>query len=102
MGRRRPRASKRVLSLGKVFEDWLCLRKERNKLVDWGMWLKETRLRVSLMSNSSFLNRHVGIIGLMILNFGKQIIVSLSYLPSVLLSSSNVLLHYILCVLHYL
>jgi hypothetical protein len=54
------------------------------------------------MSNSSFLNRDVGITGLVIPNFGKQIILSLSYLPSALLSSSIVLLLYILCVLHCL
>jgi hypothetical protein len=52
------------------------------------------------MSNSSFLNGDVGIMGLVILNFGKQIIVSLSCLPSTLLSSSIVLPCYILCVLH--
>jgi hypothetical protein len=48
--------------------------------VDRGKWLKDTRLGVGLVSNSSFLNGDVGITGLVILNFGKQIIVSpLSY-----------------------
>jgi hypothetical protein len=65
-----------VVSLGKVCEGRLRLRKERSKLVDWGKWLKETRLRVGLVSNSSFLNGDVGITGLVILNFGKKIIVS--------------------------
>jgi hypothetical protein len=65
-----------VVSLEKVCEDRLHLRKERRKLVDRRKWLKETRLGVSLVSNSSFLNGDVGIMGLMILNFGKQIIVS--------------------------
>jgi hypothetical protein len=41
---------------------------------------------VGLVSNSSFLNRDVGITWLVILNFGKQIIVSpLLYLPLYLL-----------------
>jgi hypothetical protein len=44
--------------------------------VDRGKWLKETRLGVGLVSNSSFLNVDVGITGLVIPNFGKQIIVS--------------------------
>jgi hypothetical protein len=35
------------------------------------------RLGVGLVSNSSFLNRDMGIMGLVILNFDKQIIVSL-------------------------
>jgi hypothetical protein len=62
-----------------------------------GKWLKETRLGVSLLNNSSFLNGDVGIMDLVILNFSKQIIVSLSLsLPSILLSSSIVLPHYIL------
>jgi hypothetical protein len=67
-----------VVSLGKVCEDPLRLRKERSKsLVEWGKWLKETRLGVGLGSNSSLLNGDVEITGLVILNFGKQIIVSL-------------------------
>jgi hypothetical protein len=49
---------------------------ERRKLVDQGKWLKDTRLAVGLVSNSSFLNGDVEIIGLVILNFGKQIIMS--------------------------
>jgi hypothetical protein len=87
MARRRPRAPKRVVSLRKVCEGLLCLRKERSKsLVEWGKWLKETRLGVALVSNSSFLNRDVGITGLVILNFGQQIIVSpLVYFPLYLL-----------------
>jgi hypothetical protein len=44
--------------------------------VDREKWLKETRLGVGLVSNLSFLNEDVGITGLVILNFGKQIIVS--------------------------
>jgi hypothetical protein len=51
MARRRPRAPKRVVSLGKVCEDRLHLRKERSKLVDRGKWLKETWLGVGLVSN---------------------------------------------------
>jgi hypothetical protein len=43
--------------------------------VDHEKWMKETRLGVALMSNSIFLNGDVGITGLVILNFGKQIIV---------------------------
>jgi hypothetical protein len=39
-----------------------------------GKWLKETQLGVHLVSNSSFLNEDVGITGLVILNFDKQII----------------------------
>jgi hypothetical protein len=71
MTRCRPRAPKRVFSLEKVCEGRLHLQKERNKLVDQGKWLKETQLEVGLMSNSSFLNGDVGIMGLVILNFGK-------------------------------
>jgi hypothetical protein len=71
-----PRAPKRVVSLEKVCEGRLRLQKERSKLVDQEKWLKETRLGVGLVSNSSFLNGNVGITGLVIPNFGKQIIVS--------------------------
>jgi hypothetical protein len=78
MARHRPRPPKHVVSFGKLCEGWLCLRKERSKLVDRGKWLKETQLGVALVSNSSFLNRNVGIMGFMIPNFGEQIIVSLS------------------------
>jgi hypothetical protein len=70
--------------------------------VDQGKWLKETHLEVVLVRNSSFLNEDVGITRLVILNFGKQIIVSLFCLTSALLSSSIVLPLYILCVLHCL
>jgi hypothetical protein len=59
------------VSLEKVCEGQLCLRKERSKLVDRGKWLKKTRLGVGLVSNSNFLNGDVGITGLVILNFGK-------------------------------
>jgi hypothetical protein len=45
--------------------------------VDRGKWLKETQLGVGLVSNSIFLNGDVGIMGLVISNFGKQIIMSL-------------------------
>jgi hypothetical protein len=77
MARHHSRAFKHVVSLGKVCEDPLHLQKERNKsLVEWGKWLKETRFGVGLVSNSSFLNGDVGMAGLVILNFGKQIIVS--------------------------
>jgi hypothetical protein len=70
MARHRPRAHKCVVSLKKVYEDPLHLRKERSKsLVEWGKWFKETRLGVGLVSNSSFLNRDVGITRLVILNF---------------------------------
>jgi hypothetical protein len=80
------RAPKRVASLGKVCEGRLHLRKERSKLVDRGKWLKATWLRVGLVSNSIFLNGDVGITGLVILNFGIQIIVSLLvYFPLYLL-----------------
>jgi hypothetical protein len=44
--------------------------------MEWGKWLKETRLGVGLVSNSSFLNGDVGITGLVIPNFGQQIIVA--------------------------
>jgi hypothetical protein len=70
------RASKCVVSLGKVCKGRLHLRKERSKLVDRGKWLKETQLGVGVVSNSSFLNEDVRITELVILNFGKQIIVS--------------------------
>jgi hypothetical protein len=61
-----------VVSFGKVCEGSLHLQKERSKsLVEWGKWLKDTRLGVGLVSNSSFLNGDVGIMGLVILNFGK-------------------------------
>jgi hypothetical protein len=46
--------------------------------VDREKWLKETRLGVDLVSNLNFLNKDVRIIGLVILNFGKQIFVSSS------------------------
>jgi hypothetical protein len=76
-----------VVSLGKVYEGLLHLRKERSKsLVEWRKWLEETQLGVGLVSNSSFLNIDIGIMGLVILNFGKQIIVSLLiYFPLYLL-----------------
>jgi hypothetical protein len=65
------------MSFEKVCEGPLHLRKERSKsLVEWGKWLKEIRLGVGFVSNSSLLNRDVGIMGLVILNFGQQIIVS--------------------------
>jgi hypothetical protein len=86
MVRRRPRAPKHVVSFGKVCEGQLHLRKERSKLVDQRKWLKETRLEVDLMSNSSYLNGDVGITGLVIPIFDKQIIVShLPYFPLYLL-----------------
>jgi hypothetical protein len=72
MAMRRPRAPKHVVSLEKVYEGLLRLWKKRSKsLVEWGKWLKETQLRVGLVSNSTFLNRDVGITELVILNFGK-------------------------------
>jgi hypothetical protein len=46
--------------------------------VDRGEWLKEIRSEVGLVNNSSFLNGDVGITELVILNLGKQIIVSSS------------------------
>jgi hypothetical protein len=87
MARHRPRALKRVVSLRKVCEGPIHLRKERSRsLVEWGKWLKETQLGVGLVSNSSFLNGDVGITGLVILNFDKQIIVFLLiYFPLYLL-----------------
>jgi hypothetical protein len=86
MARHHPRAPNRVVSLEKVYKGWLRLRNERRNLVDRGKWLKETWLKVALVSNSSFLNGDVGIMGLVILNFGKQIIVSpLVYFPLYLL-----------------
>jgi hypothetical protein len=87
MARHRPRALKRVVSLRKVCEGPIHLRKERSRsLVEWGKWLKETQLGVGLVSNSSFLNEDVGITGLVILNFDKQIIVFLLiYFPLYLL-----------------
>jgi hypothetical protein len=75
-----------VVSLEKVCEGRLRLRKERSKLVDRGKWLKETRLGVGLVSHSSFLTGDVGITRLVIPNFDKQIIVSpLIYFPLYLL-----------------
>jgi hypothetical protein len=76
-----------VVSLEKVCKGPIYRRKERSKsLVEWRKWLKETRLGVGLVSNSSFLNGDIGIIGLVILNFGKQIIVPLLiYFPLYLL-----------------
>jgi hypothetical protein len=60
-----------VVNIEKVCESLLHLRKERSKsLVKWRKWLKETWLRVDLVSNSSFLNGDVGITGLVIPNFG--------------------------------
>jgi hypothetical protein len=79
MARRRLRALKYVVILGRVCEGRLHLQKEKSKLVDQEKWLKETRLRVDLMSNSTFLNGDVGITELVILNFDKQIIVSLPW-----------------------
>jgi hypothetical protein len=65
------------VSLEKVCEGPLRLRKERNKsLVEWEKWLKETRLGVGVVSNSNFLNGDVEITGLVISNFSQQIIVS--------------------------
>jgi hypothetical protein len=76
MSSRHPSASKHVMSLEKVCEGRLCLQKERSKLMDKVKWLKETRLRVGIVSNSSFLNGDIGITGVVILNFDKQIIMS--------------------------
>jgi hypothetical protein len=60
------------VSLRKVCKGLLHLRKEKSKsLVEWGKWLKETRLEVDLVSNSYFLNGDVGITGLVIPNFGQ-------------------------------
>jgi hypothetical protein len=96
MARHRPRALKRVVSLRKICECLFHLRKERSKsLVEWGKWLKETRLRIGIVSNSSFLNEDLGIIGLVILIFDQQIIASFGLL-SALSSSSSVLPRYIL------
>jgi hypothetical protein len=51
-----------------VFHLW----KERNKsLVELEKWLKETRLGVDLVSNSSFLNGDIGITKLVISNFDQ-------------------------------
>jgi hypothetical protein len=77
MARHRSRALKCVVSLEKVCECLLYLQKERSKnFVEWEKWLKGTRLGVGLVSNSNFLNGGIGITGLVILNFGQQIIVS--------------------------
>jgi hypothetical protein len=76
-----------VVSLRNVCEGLLHLQKKRSKsLVKLEKWLKETRLEVGLVSNTRFLNGNVGIMGLVILNFGQQIIVSpLIYFPLYLL-----------------
>jgi hypothetical protein len=95
MARRCPRAPKRVMSLGKVCEGQIHLRKERRKLMDREKWLKETRFGVGLMNNSSFLNGDIKITGLVIPNFDKFFFVSFA-LPSALLISSIVLPLYIL------
>jgi hypothetical protein len=71
MARHRPRAPKRVVSLRKVCEGRLRLQKERSKLVNQGKGLKEIRLGVGLVSNSSSLNGDIEITCLVILNFGK-------------------------------
>jgi hypothetical protein len=56
----------------KVCEGPLRLQKERSKnLVEWRNWLKKTQLGVGLVSNSSFLNGDIGIMGLVILNFSQ-------------------------------
>jgi hypothetical protein len=61
-----------MVSLGKICEGPLRPKKERSmSLVEWEKWLKETRLEVGLMSNSSFLNGEVEITGLVIPNFGQ-------------------------------
>jgi hypothetical protein len=86
MARHCLRDPKHVVSVGKVCKGWLRLQKERIKLVDRGKWLKEARLRVGLVRNSIFLNGYVVITSLVILNFGKEIIVSpLFYFPLCLL-----------------
>jgi hypothetical protein len=77
MASRRPRAPKHMVSIEKGCEGRLHLKKERSKLVDRGKWLKETRIKVGLMSKSCFLNGDVRITELVILNFSKQIIVTL-------------------------
>jgi hypothetical protein len=63
MASHRPRAHKHVVSLVKVCEGQLHLRKEKNKLVFRTKWMKETRLGVGLVSNSSFLNEDIVIMG---------------------------------------
>jgi hypothetical protein len=85
------------VSLGKVCEGLLRLQKERSKLMDQGKLLKETWLGVGLVSNSIFLNGDIGIMGLVLPNFGKKNhhVIYLG-LPSALLSSSIVLLCYTL------
>jgi hypothetical protein len=86
------------VSLQKVCKGWLRLRKGKSKLVDRRKWLKETRLGVGLVSSSNFLNRDVGIMGLVILNFGKQILVSpLCYLPLYLLVLCASALYLVMC-----
>jgi hypothetical protein len=63
MTRRRPSAPNCVMGLGKVCEGHLRLQNERSKLVDQRKWLKETRLGVGLVRNSSFLNSDIGMKG---------------------------------------
>jgi hypothetical protein len=47
--------------------------------VDREKWLKEIQLSVGLVRNLSVLNGDVGITGLVILNFRKQIVVYVSW-----------------------
>jgi hypothetical protein len=57
MARCHPRALKRVIDLGKICKGLLYLQKKTSKtLVEWGKCLKETRLEIYLVSNSTFLN----------------------------------------------
>jgi hypothetical protein len=66
-------------------------------------WLKETRLGVGLVSNSNLLKRDVGITRLVILNFGKKIIVSSLFVYLPLYFLVQLCFHVISCdVLYYL
>jgi hypothetical protein len=61
--------------LRKFVKIHFAIERKEQELVKWGKRLKETRLGVGIVSNSTFLNRDVGIT-VVILNFGKQILVS--------------------------
>jgi hypothetical protein len=81
MARHHSRAPKRVVSLGKVCEDRLHIQKEKKKVsgsgkvvercLAWSWPYEELKLPQWRHMNHG--------VGLVILNFGKQIIVSLSW-----------------------
>jgi hypothetical protein len=63
MARHRPITPKRVVSFGKVLKIRFTSKRKEVRASEVKKGVKKTRLGVGLVSNSSFLNRDVGITG---------------------------------------